>query len=1405
MNIGEIKIEKADYKKSENSLEVFAASKDILNPEEIAELVRKIKDGFANKYFIKLFVKYEIDETADTAAILEAYKPLFIYRLNEYIKLSGLIEAGNDFVCAKADETGYVINTSCGVFKDYFENNMIADKLKAAAKFEIGLEITCAVNYEAKEVSADEFINLSFDDIRSKTVAKKPKEIVHAENKPSKAKTRIADETLEIGLIKSEKENVCVSGKIISIETKEIISKKSGKESILYTFVLESGMEAIYCKKFLDKSEDFFKKGSSVKVLGDAKIDPFIKALCINVKKITDFPAVIKKDLYSKKRAELHTHTNMSANDALPTSKELLETVKNFGYPAVCVCDHGAVQAFPELMEDSEKLGIKVIYGCEFSVIDNMEKHIDVDYDLEFDSSFVVFDIETTGLSSSNDKIIEIGAVKVENLKIKDTFSQLIYPGLPIPKKITELTGITDADVSGKPEIEEVLPRFLKFCEKSVLVAHNADFDVGFIRINAQRLNLDFDFSYVDTLILSRLLMTSLRNHKLDTIANALNISLENHHRAVDDATCTGEIFLKFIDMLKQKNIENLTQVNYKLSLGDIRKLKPSNMTVIAKNQAGIKSIYEMVSISHTDYLYRYPLLPKSILQSKRENLLIGSSGALGDIFEAYLSNKSLNHIEELMNFYDYIELMPAENSNHLIGKKVKSLDDIRNIYKKIAALAEKLGKLVVIVSDAHYIDKEDKIYRKIIKAATKIKEEHPEDDLYFRTTQELFEEFSYLPKEKAEEYIIDNTLKINEMTAQGLKPVPDGKFPPVIEGADKQLRQICYDKAKELYGENLPELVKNRLEKELNSIINNGYAVLYVIAQKLVKKSNDDGYIVGSRGSVGSSLAATMSNITEVNPLPPHYRCPVCKYYDFDVDKKYATGPDLPDKKCPNCGAELVKDGFDIPFEVFLGFEGDKEPDIDLNFAGEYQSTAHKFVQDIFGEKNVFRAGTISDIKDNTAYGYVKKYEEETGEVFSPAMEEVLKKGITGVKRTTGQHPGGVIVVPDDKEITDFTPVQHPANNKKSGIITTHFTYEAIKGRILKLDILGHDGPSMLKQLQMLTHTEDLDIKLDDKKTMSLFTSTQALGCDLDDIDCKVGTLGIPEFGTKFVRQMLMDTLPTTFGELVRIAGLSHGTNVWVNNAKDLVLENKITLKEAICTRDDIMNYLISKGLEPKLAFTIMEKVRKGKGLTDEHIEEMKANNVPEWYIDSCQKIKYMFPKAHASAYVKLSFQMAYYKVYYPEAFYATIFTTKIADFDIGAVNAGIEAVLGRMDAIKAMGKTATNKDLGMYTVLELAYEMHKRNIKMTNVDLYKSRKDHFYLNENKEIIPPLMAVPGLGDVAAENIVNEARKSKFLSIEDFKRRTGATKTVVEKFEENGLFENMTRTNQLTFDMMMHG
>ncbi len=1210
---------------------------------------------------------------------------------------------------------------------------------------------------------------------------------------------KISYEITKISEINTNTGTVAIEGEIFNLEVKEIKGNKK-----LYIFNITDFSNSITVKVFEhqkteDKLDGKLNEGLFTRIQGDVVYDSFLKELIIMAKAIMilDKPAS-RQDNCEEKRVELHLHTTMSDMDGMSSFGDIAKRASEWGHRAIAITDHGVVQAFPEGMNAAKKYGIKILYGLEGYVVNDTIPIVTNLKDRDIDCDYVVFDIETTGLSSRKDKITEIGAVKISQGKIVDRFSQLVNPEIKIPEKIVNLTGITDEMVKDKPVIEDVLPNFLEFIEDSVLVAHNASFDMGFMIESFSKLEITLENPVLDTLQLSRELFKELKSHKLNIVAKHLNISLKNHHRAVDDSEATAHILLKSILLLKEKSVSKLSDVNTIFSDSvNYKTGKTYHIIIFAKNYIGLKNLYKIVSESHINYFYRRPRIPKSLLCKYREGLILGTACEAGELYKSILEKKPDNHVKGIVNFYDFLEIQPIGNNQFLIENGlVKDEEELQNINKKIVKLGEKYNKPVVATCDVHFLNPKDEIYRRILMTGKGFSDADNQPPLYFRTTDEMLDEFSYLGEEKAREVVIENTNKIADNIDEML-PIPDGTYPPEIEGSEEELKEITYKKAISIYGNPLPELVKNRLDRELNSIIGNGYAVMYIIAQKLVKKSLEDGYLVGSRGSVGSSFVATMSDITEVNPLAPHYVCPECKNSEFITDGSVSSGVDMQDKKCPKCGTDYIKDGHDIPFETFLGFEGDKEPDIDLNFAGEYQSVAHQYTEELFGKGYVFRAGTIGTIADKTAYGFVKKYFDEKGMSLNKAEANRLVKGCTGVKRTSGQHPGGIMVVPNYKDVFDFTPIQYPANDSKSGVVTTHFDYHSISGRILKLDILGHDTPTIIKMLEDLTGVDAQLIRLDDKETMKIFNSPEPLGVTCEDINCETGTFGIPEFGTKFVIQMLLDTKPTTFSELVRISGLSHGTDVWLNNAQDLVRKGIADLTQVISTRDDIMTYLIYKGLDKKKSFVIMEKVRKGKGLSEEDEEYMRQFKVSEWYIDSCKTIKYMFPKAHAAAYVMMSFRIAYFKVHYPEAFYATYFTMKAEDFDAELIVNGNKIVKEKIIELEEMGNNKTAKEKNLLTVLEVASEMFSRGFKFKRVDLYASDSDKFII-EKDGILPPLKSLQGVGGNAAKSIVMERKKGEFLSIEDIQNRCKVTKTVIEALKSHGCLDGMYQSNQLS-------
>ncbi|MBU5437668.1 PolC-type DNA polymerase III [Tissierella sp. MSJ-40] len=1393
-------ISKVEVVKEKMDLNVYLTSNRIVEYLDL-ELISKMFNEIFKEFNVKIMISYSISGT--NKELIDSYKENLYYIIEKEIQSSSSWIKELEWEVA-GDSLNIFPPNQIALFS--LEKYNIVDEIRNRLFYELGLNVSvnlCDSKYkidemdfmeqtlnEEKQISIETLNNVATNDKKS------PKSDLQVSNNYIYGK-RIVELPMKIKDIDLQTGLTVIVGEVFQLESRPIKGNKK-----LITFHVSDLTDAMTIKVFLtDKQAEEFEtnvvNGAYVKIEGDVVFDNYSKHLVVMLKSLNKLEKEEKIDNAREKRVELHLHTQMSSMDGISTLKKLVERAKKWDHKAIAITDHGIVQSFPEGMELGKKLGIKIIYGLEGYLI-NDKKGIITNYDpsKEYDT-FVVFDLETTGLSAINDMITEIGAVKVKDGVIIDTFSQLINPERLIPEKITSITGITNEMVRDKPTIKEVLPDFNKFIEDSVLVAHNATFDIGFMREKMRLSNLSLHNPILDTLELSRAVFPELKSHKLNIVAKHLNVSLINHHRAVDDATATAEIFLKTMDLLKENGVTSFKQINSLNSRKDMTKDETFHIVILAKNLVGLKNLYKLVSESHINYFHRRPRIPKSLLEANREGLIIGTACEAGELYKAILKSKSANEIRDIVKFYDYLEIQPIGNNMHLVRNGlVKDENELREINKKIYNLGQKYNKLVVATGDVHFLDPEDEIYRRILMSGQGFSDADLQPPLYFKSTEEMLEEFKYLGEEKAKEVVITNTNIISDMI-EDIKPIPEGTFPPIIEGADEELKKITYSKAVEIYGDPLPDIVQKRLDRELTSIISNGYAVMYIIAQKLVWKSLEDGYLVGSRGSVGSSFVATMSGITEVNPLMPHYVCPSCKYSEFIEDGSIGSGTDLPDKLCPKCGDKFNKDGQDIPFEVFLGFEGDKEPDIDLNFAGEYQPTAHKYTEELFGEGYVFRAGTIGTIAEKTAYGFVKKYFEERDITVHPAEINRLVQGCTGIKRTSGQHPGGVMIVPKHKDILDFTPIQYPADDKTSGVITTHFDYHSISGRILKLDILGHDVPSIIRMLEDITGIDPRSIPLDEEETMKIFTSTEPLGITKEDINCEVGTLGIPEFGTKFVRQMLVDTKPTTFSELVRISGLSHGTDVWLNNAQNLVRNNVAPLSKVISTRDDIMLYLIYAGLDKKRSFKIMEKVRKGKGLSPEDEEYMRSFNIPEWYIDSCNKIKYMFPKAHAAAYVMMSFRIAYFKVHYPEAFYATYFTTKAADFDANLVLQGKEVVKNKIKELESLSNNMTAKEKNLLTVLEVVFEMYARGYNFEKVDLYKSDSDKFLIGE-EGILPPLKGLEGVGETVARKIVEERNISKFISVEDLVNRGKVSKPVLEALRQHGCLDGLPESNQIS-------
>lgn len=1236
------------------------------------------------------------------------------------------------------------------------------------------------------------------------------------------------EEPMPIEQVDSALGEIVIAGMIRKVDEREIRNERT-----ILMFDLTDFTDTITVKMFIANAQlpevkEYIKKGNFIKVKGVAALDRYDQEISITsvwgIRKSQDNREV-RNDLSLHKRVELHCHTKMSDMDGVSSVSDIIKQAIRWGHKGIAITDHGVVQAFTDAyhtMEDlkgkykkkGEELDFKIIYGVEAYLVDDTRQIVINSMGQNFNHTFVVFDLETTGFSAEVDRIIEIGAVKIKNGEIVDNFSKFVNPKIPIPFRIEKLTGINDSMVMEAEPIEKILPEFLEFCGDAVMVAHNAGFDTSFIINNAERLGIKYDPTIMDTVLLAQFVIPNLHNYKLDTLCKHLAVSLENHHRAVDDAQATAYIYLKMVKMLEERDIFDLDKLNEAGKLDDeaIKKLHQYHCIILASSEQGRINLYRLISASHLQYFSRFPKIPKSLVNKYREGLIIGSACEAGELFRAMVNGRSEAEIARIVSFYDYLEVQPIGNNRFMIEKDdyyVKNEEDLRDLNRRIIALGEKFSKPVVATCDVHFLNPEDEIYRRIIMAGKGFDDADNQAPLYLHTTEEMLHEFDYLGSDKAYEIVVENTNKILNM-CEDIIPVRPDKRPPVIENSDQMLRTICENRALELYGNPLPEIVKERLDRELNSIISNGYSVMYIIAQKLVWKSNDDGYLVGSRGSVGSSFAATMAGITEVNPLSPHYLCPKCYYNEFDSEdvKKFAGGAgcDMPDKICPRCGHKLNKMGFDIPFETFLGFKGNKEPDIDLNFSNEYQSKAHSFTEVIFGKGQTFKAGTIGTVAEKTAYGYVFNYfkdksEKEGRPIVKRRCEiERIAEGCVDIRRTTGQHPGGIVVLPIGDEIHSFTPVQHPANDCTTSIVTTHFDYHSIDHNLLKLDILGHLDPTMIRMLQDLTGIDPLEIPLDSKEVMSLFKDTSALGITPADIGgCKLGALGIPEFGTDFAMQMLIDTKPQYFSDLVRIAGLSHGTDVWLGNAQVLLKEGKATISTAICTRDDIMIYLIQKGIESETAFTIMEKVRKGKGLTEEQETIMREHDVPDWYIWSCKKIKYMFPKAHAAAYVMMAWRVAYCKVFYPLAYYCAYFSIRANAFDYEKMAMGrdkLEYFIDDYKNKKSLG-TITNTEEDELKDMRIVQEMYARGYDFMPIDIYKAKARSFQIIDGK-IMPSFKVIDKVGEVAGEGIEIAARAGEFLSKDDLRARAKVGQTVIDKLNDLGLLGSMADSNQLS-------
>ena len=1373
------------------AMEIVAKCVKMVRKDSARNLEKQILDAYNLKDVSLEFVYDREIFNASSIKTVAGY-------LTDYPQIVPIL---NNAECKLDGDTLYIDGLDGGIIDEEIKT-LLTEAVKRMFDIDIKIEFICTKTEEEIEEQFEQDKKEIIESIEKARVAlegsKKKSPVIYGREIKGTPDISIAD-------IDELSGNVIIDGYLFK-KAPDIKETRNGAHIV--TFSITDDIGAINCKIFTDDNAAFealegrLKKGTALRVRGQAQNDKYARELLINVRDINVIEWEKRTDDAEEKRVELHMHTKMSTMDAMTDAEVLVEQAIKWGHKAVAITDHGDVQAFPEAYHASNwGKDIKILYGVECYLVNDSANAVVNPTDKNLDSEFVVFDIETTGLSPATETITEIGAVKIKDGRVIDSFNKFVNPGKPIPQKIVELTGITDAMVENAPPISVILPEFYDFIGDSALVAHNAGFDTSFIKKAAKDNGLRFDFCYIDTLELSRSLVKGVKNYKLDTLTKHFNVKLENHHRACDDAAATAQVFIKLLEMLKEKEVLKICDINNALEGDtDIKSLKTYHAIILVQTQEGMKNLYKIVSASHLDYFYRRPRVPKSLIQKYRKGLLIGSACEAGELYQEILKNPydfDRDEVNKIIDFYDYLEIQPLGNNSFMLRENiVENEGTLKHINRTIIDLGKEKEKLTVATCDVHFMNEHDSIYRAILQAGQGFADADNQAPLYFRTTDEMLDEFSYLGDELAHEVVVTNTNKIADMI-DNLKPVPDEKAPPEIPGSDDELRKLTYAKAKSIYGDDLPEIVKERVDIELDSIISNGYSVLYIIAQKLVKKSNDDGYLVGSRGSVGSSLVAFMSGITEVNSLPPHYVCPKCKHNEFFADGSVGCGFDLPDKNCPDCGEPMIKDGHDIPFQTFLGFKGDKEPDIDLNFSGEYQPVAHKYVEELFGEGHVFRAGTIGTVAEKTAYGFVKKYYDEKNEIPTNAQIDRLVAGCTGVKRTTGQHPGGIIVVPKKNDVHEFSPIQHPADDMNTDIVTLHFDYHSIDQNLLKLDILGHDDPTAIRMLEDLTGIDAKKIPLDDKATMSLFTGTEALGVTPEEIGSTVGTFGVPEFGTKFVRQMLVDTKPTTFTELVRISGLSHGTDVWLNNAQTLIQEGTTTLSQAICTRDDIMVYLIYCGVEKSLSFKIMESVRKGKGLTPDFETAMREQNVPEWYIDSCKKIKYMFPKAHAVAYVTMAFRIAWFKVNKPKEYYATFFSVRADDFDIEIMaTEGLAKQHRKM--IEDLGNDANVKQKGVLTILELVCEMFARGIKFLPIDLYESDSTKFrVIGDN--LLPPLNSIPGLGENAAKALVSAREEEAFCSIDDLRARGKVSKTIIDKMKDMGILEGLPESSQIEF------
>lgn len=1386
---------------------------ELLESDVCTEFLNKLEAKYSQ--YAVIDYKFNIINQATTNGLVVAYWPFVLKKLQKlYPQALSLltndsltVEDNNCVILmASITDTKFIEKKYLIYFQKYYEKLGFKNLVFSVRTDEV-LFKQMVQKFEQEKEAEDKLLSKQM--LESQIKQEKEAPTLSADQPEFKlGKEPLEKDVVQISHITGEDGQVVIEGTVFFAEVRELntganlllLKVTDGKDSILVKMYDKDAKHAKVCK--------LIKEGQRLRIKGQAKLDTFNQfnpELVIMLKAFCLLPALeIRRDLApaGAKRVELHLHTKMSQMDAIVGIEEYVKRAKHYGHSAIALTDHASLQSFPDAYAAAKKYGLKMIYGLEAYLVDDAVQIVVNSQDkLLEDCEYVVFDVETTGLSAVYNTIIEVGAVKIKNGTIVDEFSAFANPHHPLSALTVQLTGITDDMVNKAPKLAEVLGEFAKWSEGAIMVAHNASFDMGFLEAAYQRAGMVVPtFTSIDTLELARCLYPTFKRFSLNILAKKLGVTLVQHHRAIYDAQATGHVFLVMVNELKQRKCTNMLEIN---NLIDSEKSfvngRPKHCTLLVKNKIGLKNLFKLVSLAHTKYFHRVPRLPRSVLMKYREGLLVGSGCDKGEVFETLLQ-KPLAEAKEVANFYDYLEIHPKDIYKPLLeGGNIKNNSQLEQLMQKLIAIGEELGKLVVATGNAHILDKEDNIYRQILinaQAANPLNR-HTLPHMHFRTTTEMLNDFAFLGAELAHEVVVTNSNKIADMIEE-VSPIKDKLYVPTIDGAEEEVRQIAYDNARKLYGVTLPKMVEQRIEKELTSIIGHGFAVIYLISRKLVKKSLDDGYLVGSRGSVGSSLVATLLEITEVNPLPPHYICPKCQDTVFFDDGSVSSGYDLPTKKCPKCNINYKKEGQDIPFETFLGFNGDKVPDIDLNFSGDYQAVAHQYTKELFGEDYVFRAGTISTVAEKTAYGFVRGYLEDKSLTRKNVEIERLAKGITGVKRTTGQHPGGIIVIPNNKDVYDFTPIQYPADNMDSSWKTTHFDFHSIHDNVLKLDILGHDDPTVIRKLQDLSGIDPQTIPLDDPKVMQIFSSPTSLGVSSEQIMCNVGTLGVPEFGTYFVRQMLEATKPTKFSELVQISGLSHGTDVWLKNAQVLIEKNICTLKDVIGCRDDIMVYLIYRGLDSVLAFQIMESVRKGKGLTPEMEAAMKQKDIPQWYIESCQKIKYMFPKAHAAAYVLMAVRIAYFKVHHPLYFYATYFSVRAGDFDIETMVKGTLTIKAKLREIAEKGHKALAKEKNLQTVLELAYEMCQRGFTFQKVDINRSLADEFVI-EGNSLIPPFITVPGLGGQVAEQIVTARQEKAFLSREDLSKRGKVSSTVISFLNDHGCLEELPEKNQLSF------